>query len=94
VPGAAGWRKPRANVANCDTAAMTSFSRWLTRVELTRASAGWLSLAILALVGAYGFAAYYSRPTPGGLVAAVALVALASSGLLYAWRPGTGGPGD
>jgi hypothetical protein len=73
---------------------MTSFSRWLARIELARAAAVWLGLSLLAVVAAYGFAAYYSKPTPGGLAAAAALVVVAGSGLLYAWRPGTGGSGD
>ena len=73
---------------------MTSFSRWLVRAELTRTAATGLGLSVLAVIAAYGFAAYYAKPTPGGIAAAVALVAVTGSGLVYAWRPGTGGPGD
>jgi hypothetical protein len=49
---------------------------------------------MLLLVAAYGFAAIESRPTPGGVVAAVAAVAIAGCGLLYAFRLGTGGHVD
>jgi hypothetical protein len=73
---------------------MTSFSRWLARTELVRSATAWIGLAFIAVLAAGIFAAAYSKPTPGGIAAAVALVAVAGSGLLYAWRPGTGGPGD
>jgi hypothetical protein len=73
---------------------MNSFSRWLARIELARGAAIWLGLAVLAVPAAYGFAAYFAKPTPAGIAAAAALVAVTGSGLLYAWRPGTGGSGD
>jgi len=73
---------------------MTQLSRWLARYELVRTATGWLSLALLALLAAYGFAAVYVKPTPGGLASAAALLAVAGTGLLYAFRPGTGAPGD
>jgi hypothetical protein len=94
TPGEAVGRLSRANLSNCDTAAMTQLSRWLARYELVRTAATWLALAVLAALAAFAFAAYYSRPTPGAIAAAVALVAVAGSGLVYAWRPGTGGQGD
>jgi hypothetical protein len=46
------------------------------------------------LVAAYGFAAIESRPSPGGVVAALAAAAIAGSGLLYAFRLGAGGHVD
>lgn len=73
---------------------MTQLSRWLARYELVRTAATWLALALLALLAAFAFASYYSQPTPGGIAAAVALIAVAGAGLTYAWRAGTGGPGD
>jgi branched-subunit amino acid transport protein AzlD len=73
---------------------MTQLSRWLARYELVRTAATWLAVSVLAILAAYVFAALYVKPTPGGIAAAVALVAVAGSGLLYAFRPGTGGPGD
>jgi hypothetical protein len=73
---------------------MTQLSRWLARYELVRSAAFWLALAPLALVGAYAFASFYSKPTPGGVAAAAALVAVAAAGFAYAWRAGVGGPAD
>jgi hypothetical protein len=73
---------------------MTQLSRWLARYELVRSAAFWLTLTVLAVLAAYAFAAFYSPPTPGGIAAAVALIGVAGAGLLYAWRPGIGGPGD
>jgi len=45
-----------------------------------------LGLAMALMLAVYGFAAIESRPTLGGVVAALATVAIAGSGLLYAWR--------
>jgi branched-subunit amino acid transport protein AzlD len=73
---------------------MTQLSRWLARYELVRTAAFWLALAVLAVLAAFAFAAYYSQPTPGGIAAAAALVLVAGAGLLYAWRAGVGGPTD
>jgi hypothetical protein len=53
-----------------------------------------LGLAVVLLVAAYGFAAYESGATPGGIVAAVAAVAIAGCGLLYAFRLEAGGHVD
>jgi acyl-CoA synthetase (NDP forming) len=50
-----------------------------------------LGLAFVLILGAYGFAAIESRPTLGGMVSALAALAIAGSGLLYAWRLGNGG---
>jgi hypothetical protein len=50
-----------------------------------------LGLAIVLMVAAYGFAAVESRATAAGVVAALAAVAIAGYGLLYAWRLGAGG---
>jgi hypothetical protein len=38
------------------------------------------------MLAVYGFAAIESRPTLASVVAALAAVAIAGSGLLYAWR--------
>ena len=50
-----------------------------------------LGLALLLLLAAYGFSVTVAKVTPGAIVSAVALVGIAGSGLLYAWRPGAGG---
>ncbi|HEY8798694.1 MAG TPA: hypothetical protein VIO85_12600 [Candidatus Dormibacteraeota bacterium] len=63
----------------------------LLRTDPLRVAIFALGLALVLLLGAYGFAAIESRPTPGGVVAALAALAIAGSGLLYAWRLGTGG---
>jgi len=63
----------------------------LLRTDPLRVAVFALGLALVLLLGAYGFAAIESRPTPGGVVAALAALAIAGSGLLYAWRLGTGG---
>ena len=63
----------------------------LLRTDPLRVAAYALGLAFVLSVGAYGFAAIESRPTPGGVVAALAALAIVGSGLLYAWRLGTGG---
>ncbi len=51
-------------------------------------------MALLLILAAYGYAAYTVQPTLGAVVAAVALVGIAGSGLLYAWRLGAGGIAD
>jgi hypothetical protein len=61
------------------------------RWDSFRIAAFGLGLAIVLIVAAYGFAATESRPAPGGVVAALAALAIAGCGLLYAWRLGTGG---
>jgi len=63
----------------------------LLRTDPLRVAIFALGLALVLILGAYGFAAIESRPTPGGVVAALAALAIAGSGLLYAWRLGTGG---
>jgi hypothetical protein len=70
------------------------FWRRINRVEPARGSA--LALLVLLLPGlvAYGVASYSTRPTAGALAAAAALLAVAATGLVYAWRLGTGGLSD
>jgi len=50
-----------------------------------------LGAAVLTLLVGYAVAVVSSQATPGGVVSALALVAIAGSGLLYAWRLGAGG---
>jgi hypothetical protein len=50
-----------------------------------------LGLALLLLLAAYGFSLTAAQVTLGSVISAVALVGIAGSGLLYAWRPGAGG---
>lgn len=73
---------------------MASFSRRLAGLDAVRTAAGALVLCIVLGLAAYGFASYYTPPSLDSLVAAVAALAVAGAGLLYAFRPGTGGLGD
>ncbi len=92
IPGAASCRWWLAkSMSACDTAGMTALSRALTRWDPIRVAAAALGLALLALVAAYGISLGSSQVTLGATVAAVALVGIAGSGLLYAWRLGAGG---
>ena len=66
----------------------------LLRTDPIRVAVLALGLAFLFMLAAYGFAAIESRPTLGGIVSALAALAIAGSGLLYAWRLGAGGVVD
>ena len=93
IPGADRWRWWLAkSMSACDTAGMATLSRALagagTRSGLPRLSLG---LAMVLLLAAYVVGVQPSQVTLGGVVAAVALVGIAGSGLLYAWRLGAGG---
>jgi hypothetical protein len=66
----------------------------LLRTDPLRIAAVALGLAFLLMLAAYGFAAVESRPTLGAIVSALAALAIAGSGLLYAWRLGAGGVVD
>jgi hypothetical protein len=70
---------------------MTTLSRALRRWDTIRLAAASLSLGVATLLVGYGVAAANSQATPGGVVSALALLAIAGSGLLYAWRLGAGG---
>ena len=50
-----------------------------------------LGLAVLILLVGYAVAVANSQATAGGVVSVLALLAIAGSGLLYAWRLGAGG---
>ncbi|HEY1162226.1 MAG TPA: hypothetical protein VGF78_04065 [Candidatus Dormibacteraeota bacterium] len=63
----------------------------LVRWDSLRVAAVGLGLAVVLIAVAYGFAAVESRPAPGGVVAALAALAIAGCGLLYAWRLAAGG---
>src|SRR5712671_1355951 len=92
TPGAACWRRLLAkSTSPCDTAGMATLSRALRRRDAIRVAAASLGAAVLTLLVGYGVAVASSQATPGGVVSAVALVAIAGSGLLYAWRLGAGG---
>jgi len=73
---------------------MTSLSRRLWRLDLVRTAAFFLGGSVVVALAAYAFAATYSPPTPGEIVAGLAVLGIVGSGLMYAWRPGTGGLGD
>ena len=94
TPGSGRGRCVIANSSSCDNPRMASLWRRLVRMEPARASAAALGLLLAAAVGAFIFAAVSSLPGYGALIAAAALVAVAGSGLLYAWRLAAGGLGD
>jgi hypothetical protein len=73
---------------------MRSFWRRLLRADGPRVSVGAVGLLLVLALAAFVFGAIESNPGPGAFVAAAALVAVAGSGLLYAWRLGPGGLGD
>jgi len=70
---------------------MAQFSRTLGRWDPLRVAVVTLGLAALLMVAAYGFDLISAPATPGGAAAALAFVAVAGVGLLYAWRLGAGG---
>lgn len=49
-----------------------------------------LVVALLAILAAYGYSLTTNPATADGVVAAVVLVGVAGTGLLYAWRAVTG----
>ncbi len=73
---------------------MGSLSRRFGRLDLVRTAAFFLGGSVVLALAAYAFAAAYSEPTTGAIAAGLAAVGIVGSGLLYAWRPGTGGLGD
>jgi hypothetical protein len=66
----------------------------LRRLDVPGIAALALGVALALLVAAYVFAAIESAPTRGGVVAALGAIAIASIGLLYPFRLGTGGVVD
>lgn len=66
----------------------------LLRTDPIRVAVLALGLAVVLMLAAYGFAGIESRPTLGGIVSTLAALAIAGSGLLYAWRLGAGGVVD
>jgi len=68
--------------------------RRVNRLEPARFFAIVVAAPVVAALAAYVLAASTVSPKVGALTAAVALVAVAGSGLLYAWRPGAGGLSD
>ena len=64
--------------------------RRLRRIDEPRLAAAALALPLLVILAAYGYALTSVNPTPGGVTAAAALVGIAGTGLLYAWRAVTG----
>ena len=80
----------RGREAVCDTAPVAPLSRQLRRIEEPRMAAGGLTLAVVAMVAAYGYALTTSDWTAGGIAAAAGLIGIAGTGLLYAWRAVTG----
>ena len=73
---------------------MSQLSRRLARMDLVRTAGFFLGGAVILALAAYAFAGLYSQPTAGAVVAGIAALGVVGSGLLYAWRPGTGGLGE
>src|SRR6266700_4595724 len=74
----------------CDTALVAPLSRRLRRIEEPRMAAIGLAVVWLVVLAAYGYALAISPTTSGGALAAAAVVGIAATGLLYAWRAVTG----
>ncbi len=55
-----------------------------------RVAAAGLAAACLAMPAAYVVGGATGQFTPGAAVAALALLAIVGTGILYAWRPGSG----
>ena len=66
----------------------------VNRIDPVRASAAVVALPVIAALAAYVVVAFNATPTAGAVAAAVAVLAVAGSGLLYAWRLGPGGLSD
>jgi hypothetical protein len=73
---------------------MRSLWRRVNRFDPARISALVVAAPVVAILAAYVLAASTASPAAGALTAAGALVAVAGSGLLYAWRLGAGGLSD
>jgi hypothetical protein len=73
---------------------MATLSRALQRWDPIRVAAVALGLGLVTLLAGDAVAAIASQPTLGGAVSALALLAIAASGLLYAWRLEAGGSVD
>ncbi|MEO8745691.1 MAG: hypothetical protein ABI334_01965 [Candidatus Dormiibacterota bacterium] len=69
---------------------MTTLSRALRQWDPARIAAVSLGLAAVVLVAAYGVAAM-TTATAATAAAAAAFLGIVGTGLLYAWRPWTGG---
>jgi predicted Kef-type K+ transport protein len=65
---------------------MAVLSRLLRRRNLIRSAAGHVALAWLAVLGAFVYAAVTVQPALSAVVAALAALAIAGAGILYAWR--------
>jgi hypothetical protein len=73
---------------------MNVLSRALRRWDPLRVAAAALGVACLLLLAAYGYGVATAQATVEGVIAAAALVGIAGSGLLYAWRLEAGGAAD
>ena len=64
------------------------------RWEIISVAASAMGLAVVLMVAAYVFAAIEAGTTPDAMAAVVVAVAIAGTGLLYAFRLGAGGIAD
>jgi branched-subunit amino acid transport protein AzlD len=67
------------------------FERALRRRDPLRVAVVALGLAVLLIVAAYTLDLISAQLTTEGIASVLALIVVAGSGLLYAWRLGAGG---
>ena len=65
---------------------MRVLSRALARWDLLRVAAAGIALAWVALLAAFAIAAASVLPDLTNVIAALAVLAIAAAGFLYAWR--------
>jgi hypothetical protein len=70
---------------------MRTLSRSLRQWEPVRVGAAAVGVAGVFMLAAYVLGAVSSQPSIEGVVSAVAFLAIAGTGFLYAWRLGAGG---
>src|SRR5438874_7935795 len=92
--GSRPWPEPGADCHPATIRRVRRLWRRVNRLEPARAFAIVVAAPIVAALAAYVLAAATASPKVGALTAAAALVAVAGSGLLYAWRLGAGGLSD
>jgi len=92
--GSSRWPEPGASGHPATIRPVKRLWRRVNRYDAARVSAIAVATPVVAALAAYVLAASSASPKVGALTAAGALVAVAGSGLLYAWRLGAGGLSD
>src|SRR5713101_3236921 len=92
TPGSSRWPEPGGAGHPATIRPVRRLWRRVKRFDPARVSALLVAAPVVAVLAAYALAASTaSSPAAGALTAVGALVAVAVSGLLYAWRLGAGG---